>query len=168
MCVTYSVVFSCVVVVFPHSAEKIENIFQISLFGAFRSRTAFENGKTDVFRIRTHNVGLLKKIRCSILSAAREFMTGVQQSRCVGWFREWFDSSAFTGLSMTTLAWVPAGSWTEWWWQMCSGLIWGFILPAITGWAKRREMAFMSETCWAAQTPWIYPNVWTQACHSDS
>ncbi|XP_010779871.1 lipoxygenase homology domain-containing protein 1-like [Notothenia coriiceps] len=28
-----------------------------------RSRTAFERGKTDVFRIRTHNVGSLKKIR---------------------------------------------------------------------------------------------------------
>ncbi|XP_076005611.1 lipoxygenase homology domain-containing protein 1 [Genypterus blacodes] len=28
-----------------------------------RSRTAFERGKTDVFRIRTHNVGPLKKIR---------------------------------------------------------------------------------------------------------
>lgn len=29
----------------------------------FRSRTAFERSKTDVFRIRTHNVGPLKKIR---------------------------------------------------------------------------------------------------------
>ncbi|XP_075955405.1 lipoxygenase homology domain-containing protein 1 isoform X1 [Anarhichas minor] len=28
-----------------------------------KSRTAFERGKTDVFRIRTHNVGPLKKIR---------------------------------------------------------------------------------------------------------
>lgn len=36
-------------------------------FGHFlcnsRSRTAFEKGKTDVFRIRTHSVGTLKKIR---------------------------------------------------------------------------------------------------------
>uniref|UniRef100_A0A8C5BBE6 Lipoxygenase homology domains 1b n=1 Tax=Gadus morhua TaxID=8049 RepID=A0A8C5BBE6_GADMO len=48
------------------------NIF-VSLFGSYgitpkvhlasKSRTAFERGKTDVFRIRTHNVGPLKKIR---------------------------------------------------------------------------------------------------------
>ncbi|XP_011477254.1 lipoxygenase homology domain-containing protein 1-like [Oryzias latipes] len=48
------------------------NVF-VTLFGEYgitpkvhlasKSRTAFENGKTDVFRIRTHNVGLLKKIR---------------------------------------------------------------------------------------------------------
>ncbi|CAL8345253.1 unnamed protein product [Lota lota] len=48
------------------------NIF-ISMFGSYgitpkvhlasKSRTAFERGKTDVFRIRTHNVGPLKKIR---------------------------------------------------------------------------------------------------------
>ncbi|XP_075875519.1 lipoxygenase homology domain-containing protein 1 [Nelusetta ayraudi] len=48
------------------------NVF-ISLFGdygitpkvhlASKSRTAFERSKTDVFRIRTHNVGPLKKIR---------------------------------------------------------------------------------------------------------
>uniref|UniRef100_A0A3B3CLJ0 Lipoxygenase homology PLAT domains 1b n=1 Tax=Oryzias melastigma TaxID=30732 RepID=A0A3B3CLJ0_ORYME len=46
------------------------NVF-ITLFGEYgitpkvhlaSSRTAFEKGKTDVFRIRTHNVGLLKKI----------------------------------------------------------------------------------------------------------
>lgn len=29
----------------------------------FRSRTAFEKNKTDVFRIKTHNVGPLKKLR---------------------------------------------------------------------------------------------------------
>lgn len=29
----------------------------------FRSRTAFERNKTDVFRIKTHNVGPLKKLR---------------------------------------------------------------------------------------------------------
>lgn len=33
----------------------------------FRSRTAFERAKTDVFRIRTHNIGALKKIRYVIL-----------------------------------------------------------------------------------------------------
>ncbi|KAI4820693.1 hypothetical protein KUCAC02_028664 [Chaenocephalus aceratus] len=48
------------------------NVF-VTLFGdygitpkvhlASKSRTAFERGKTDVFRIRTHNVGSLKKIR---------------------------------------------------------------------------------------------------------
>ncbi|XP_049618566.1 lipoxygenase homology domain-containing protein 1 isoform X3 [Syngnathus scovelli] len=48
------------------------NVF-ITLFGEFgitpkvhlasKSRTAFERAKTDVFRIRTHNVGSLKKIR---------------------------------------------------------------------------------------------------------
>ncbi|KAI4894673.1 hypothetical protein NFI96_015585 [Prochilodus magdalenae] len=48
------------------------NVF-ISLFGEYgitpklhlasKNRTAFEKGKTDVFRIKTHNVGLLKKIR---------------------------------------------------------------------------------------------------------
>ncbi|XP_061879941.1 lipoxygenase homology domain-containing protein 1-like [Entelurus aequoreus] len=52
------------------------NVF-VTLFGEFgitpkvhlasntekRSRTAFERAKTDVFRIRTHNVGPLKKIR---------------------------------------------------------------------------------------------------------
>ncbi|XP_075955406.1 lipoxygenase homology domain-containing protein 1 isoform X2 [Anarhichas minor] len=48
------------------------NVF-VTLFGdygitpkvhlASKSRTAFERGKTDVFRIRTHNVGPLKKIR---------------------------------------------------------------------------------------------------------
>ncbi|XP_029365801.1 lipoxygenase homology domain-containing protein 1-like [Echeneis naucrates] len=48
------------------------NVF-ISLFGDYgitpkvhltsKSRTAFERAKTDVFRIRTHNVGPLKKIR---------------------------------------------------------------------------------------------------------
>ncbi|CAL8249227.1 unnamed protein product [Merluccius merluccius] len=48
------------------------NVF-VSLFGnygitpkahlASKSRTAFERGKTDVFRIKTHNVGPLKKIR---------------------------------------------------------------------------------------------------------
>ncbi|KAM4615981.1 lipoxygenase homology domain-containing protein 1 [Polymixia lowei] len=52
------------------------NVF-ITLFGEYgitpkvhlasntekRSRTAFERAKTDVFRIRTHNVGALKKIR---------------------------------------------------------------------------------------------------------
>uniref|UniRef100_A0A8C2ZJA1 Lipoxygenase homology PLAT domains 1 n=1 Tax=Cyclopterus lumpus TaxID=8103 RepID=A0A8C2ZJA1_CYCLU len=48
------------------------NVF-VTLFGdngitpkvhlASKSRTAFERAKTDVFRIRTHNVGLLKKIR---------------------------------------------------------------------------------------------------------
>ncbi|XP_066499349.1 lipoxygenase homology domain-containing protein 1 [Hoplias malabaricus] len=48
------------------------NVF-ISLFGEYgitpklhlasKNRTAFEKGKTDVFRIKTHNVGSLKKIR---------------------------------------------------------------------------------------------------------
>ncbi|MED6234118.1 Lipoxygenase y domain-containing protein 1, partial [Ataeniobius toweri] len=48
------------------------NVF-ITLFGEYgitpkihlasKSRTAFERSKTDVFRIRTHNVGYLKKIR---------------------------------------------------------------------------------------------------------
>ncbi|KAL6113992.1 loxhd1 [Pungitius sinensis] len=48
------------------------NVF-VTLFGdygitpkvhlASKSRTAFERGKTDVFRIRTHNVGPLEKIR---------------------------------------------------------------------------------------------------------
>ncbi|XP_062273857.1 lipoxygenase homology domain-containing protein 1 [Scomber scombrus] len=48
------------------------NVF-VSLFGEYgitpkvhlasKSRTAFERAKTDVFRIRTHNVGSLKKIR---------------------------------------------------------------------------------------------------------
>ncbi|KAK5871016.1 hypothetical protein PBY51_003919 [Eleginops maclovinus] len=48
------------------------NVF-VTLFGEYgitpkahlasKSRTAFERGKTDVFRIRTHNVGPLKKIR---------------------------------------------------------------------------------------------------------
>ncbi|XP_062333408.1 lipoxygenase homology domain-containing protein 1-like [Osmerus eperlanus] len=48
------------------------NVF-VSLFGDFgvtpkvhlasKSRTAFEKNKTDVFRIKTHNVGPLKKIR---------------------------------------------------------------------------------------------------------
>ncbi|XP_061586231.1 lipoxygenase homology domain-containing protein 1 [Cololabis saira] len=48
------------------------NVF-VTLFGEFgitpklhlasKSRTAFEKAKTDVFRIRTHNVGPLKKIR---------------------------------------------------------------------------------------------------------
>ncbi|KAG7271688.1 hypothetical protein CRUP_025549 [Coryphaenoides rupestris] len=48
------------------------NVF-VSLFGSYgitpkvhlasKSRTAFERGKTDVFRIKTHNVGPLKKIR---------------------------------------------------------------------------------------------------------
>uniref|UniRef100_A0A3Q3FUX6 Lipoxygenase homology PLAT domains 1b n=1 Tax=Labrus bergylta TaxID=56723 RepID=A0A3Q3FUX6_9LABR len=48
------------------------NVF-VTLFGEYgitpkvhlasKSRTAFEKAKTDVFRIRTHNVGALKKIR---------------------------------------------------------------------------------------------------------
>ncbi|XP_065818145.1 lipoxygenase homology domain-containing protein 1 [Labrus bergylta] len=48
------------------------NVF-VTLFGEYgitpkvhlasKSRTAFEKAKTDVFRIRTHNVGTLKKIR---------------------------------------------------------------------------------------------------------
>lgn len=37
------------------------NIFHVSSF--YRSRTAFEKNKTDVFRIKTHNVGPLKKLR---------------------------------------------------------------------------------------------------------
>lgn len=34
-----------------------------ALFLRFRSRTAFEKNKTDVFRIKTHNVGPIKKLR---------------------------------------------------------------------------------------------------------
>lgn len=38
-------------------------LLNFNLFWYFRSCTAFERAKTDVFRIRTHNVGSLKKIR---------------------------------------------------------------------------------------------------------
>lgn len=41
--------------------------FEVLLFCDFRSRTAFERAKTDVFRIRTQNVGPLKKIRYVLL-----------------------------------------------------------------------------------------------------
>ncbi|CDQ62070.1 unnamed protein product [Oncorhynchus mykiss] len=66
------------------------NVF-ITLFGEYgitpkvhlasntekRSRTAFEKNKTDVFRIKTHNVGPLKKIRYDSSSAFTEDWTCV-------------------------------------------------------------------------------------------
>lgn len=42
---------------------KFRWLLNFNLFWYFRSCTAFERAKTDVFRIRTHNVGSLKKIR---------------------------------------------------------------------------------------------------------
>lgn len=36
--------------------------------GCYRSRTAFEKSKTDVFRLKTHNVGPLKKLRYALPS----------------------------------------------------------------------------------------------------
>lgn len=126
----------------------------------FRSRTAFERSKTDVFRIRTHNVGPLKKIRyCALYRkslVSEEFVTVFTMSSPPSC------SSLASGSSTTTRVWTPAGSWTEWRWQTWSGLTSGSTLLVTAGWARWREMAFLSETCWAAWTLRKYQNVCKQ------
>lgn len=63
------------------------------------------------------------------------------------------------GLSMTTQGWMPAGSWTGWWWRTWTGPTCASILPATTGWVGRRLITCMSETCWAAWISWMSQNV---------
>lgn len=147
-------------------------------FCDFRSRTAFERAKTDVFRIRTHNVGPLKKMRWVRLFVQTVASGSTMAKQCWLWirFRELFFSSpelvskngnctstcyfsVASELSMTTLVLTPAGSWTEWWWRTWSDLTWGSTLLATAGWVRWRGMAFISETCWVAWTPWKCLNV---------
>lgn len=68
-------------------------------------------------------------------------------------------SSLGSGSSMTTRVWTPAGSWTGWRWRTWSGLTSGSTLPATAGWARWRETASSSETCWAPWNRRRYRNV---------
>lgn len=153
-------------------------------FCDFRSRTAFERAKTDVFRIRTHNIGPLKKIRyvsipdpdCFPSFTLASIFQNITDQVWTAWpntvgsdlgrfvvcnetYLSPFYSPVASGLSMTTPVWTPAGSWTEWWWRMWSGLTWGSTLLVTTGSVRWRQTAFISENCWVAWTPWKCPNV---------
>lgn len=117
------------------------------LFLYFRSRTAFEKNKTDVFRIKTHNVGPIKKIRYMHTSAYIQELTTLKAS--LKSYSLWC-TSCNAELSMITQAWVPAGSWTESLWLTWIGHTSASFTPATIGWAEKRQTDLLSDICWEA------------------